>query len=291
MDEVEVVVAAGAELGEGPVWDERVDRLVWVDILGRAIHLTDTTTGETDSISVPLDIGAVVPSSAGGYLAALQDGFWVIGDGSPRRMVEVDAGEGTRFNDGKCDPEGRLWAGTMAYNERSASGSLYRLDADGEVTLQVSDVTVSNGLAWSLDGGTMFYIDSPTRRIDAFAFDLATGSISERRTVVRIPEGAGYPDGMTIDAHGALWVALWDGGAIHRYVDGILDRVVVMPVTRPTSCAFGGPSYDDLYVTSAWTRLSADDRVEQPLAGAVFRVQTDVGGVPPSFYQSAERAA
>lgn len=280
--DVDVVVDARAELGEGPVWDERIDRVVWVDILGRAIHQTDPDTGDTESIPVPLDVGAVVPRADGGYLAALQDGFWVVGDGLTRRVVEVDGGEGLRFNDGKCDPGGRFWAGTMAYSESRGSGSLYRYD--GEVSLQVADVTVSNGLAWSHDGTTMYYIDTPTRRIDAFTFDPDTGAIEDRRPFIHVPDTAGYPDGMTIDAEGALWVALWDGGALHRYVDGELARIVPMPVSRPTSCAFGGPAYDRLYVTSAWTRLSETDRADQPLAGALFVVDTEVGGSRPDIF-------
>ena len=169
-ERVEVVAAAGAELGEGPVWDARSGLLAWVDILGRRIHLTDPRNGDTESIDVPLHVGAIAPRFARGFVAALQDGFWVVGDGPARRIATVpEARSGLRFNDGKCDPDGRFWAGTMAYDQAAGAGSLYRLDSNGEATRVLDGVTISNGLAWSADGGTMYYIDTPTHRIDAFS--------------------------------------------------------------------------------------------------------------------------
>lgn len=284
-DGVEAVVAGGAELGEGPIWDARTNRLVWVDILGKRIHLTDVRTGAGEVIDVPLHVGAVAPRAAGGYVAALQDGFWVVGAGPPHRITSVtEAGPGLRFNDGKCDPAGRFWAGTMAYDQSRGAAALYRLDSDGRATLVLDGVTISNGLAWSLDGHTMYYIDTATQRIDAFTFTGATGEISERRAVIRIPAEVGAPDGMTIDAEGGLWVALWGGGAVHRYLDGQLDRVIKLPVGQPTSCTFGGEDLDELYVTSAWEGLSVKERKAQPLAGGVFRVRPGVRGLPPAVF-------
>jgi sugar lactone lactonase YvrE len=166
----EVVVRANAELGEGPVWDIRSGRLAWVDILGRWIHLTDPRTGDTESIELPSAIGAIAPRANGGLVAALEDGFWIIGDGAPRRLATVpEARPELRFNDGKCDPRGRFRAGTMAYDEAAGAGALYCLEADGNVTRVLAGVTISNGLAWSRDAATMYYIDSPTQRIDAFS--------------------------------------------------------------------------------------------------------------------------
>lgn len=283
---VEVLVQADAELGEGPVWDARSGRLAWVDILGRRLHLTDPKTGVTESIETPLDIGAVAPRAAGGFIAALQDGFWIVGDGPARRVATIpEARPGIRFNDGKCDPNGRFWAGTMEYAENPGVACLYRLDTSGAVEKMLDDVSISNGLAWSHDGRTMFYIDTPNARVDAFAFSPETGAIADRRTAFRIAASAGWPDGMTIDAEGGLWIALWDGGEVHRYVDGRLDRVIRLPVSRPTSCAFGGPDLDELFVTSAWTRLSADERAAQPLAGSLFRLRPGVRGVLPDTYR------
>ena len=282
---IEVVVAADAELGEGPVWDARSSRLAWVDILSRRILLTDVGTGHTEAIPVPLHVGAVAPRAAGGFVAALQDGFWVVGDGPPRRISAIaEARPGLRFNDGKCDPAGRFWAGTMAYDQAAGAGALYRLDHDGSVVLVLDGVTVSNGLAWSHDGATMYFIDTPTQGIDALSFEAATGEGHYRRQAIRIPAELGKPDGMTIDEEGGLWVALWGGAAVNRYLDGRLDRVIRLPVSQPTSCAFGGADLDDLYVTSAWEGLAATERQAQPLAGAIFRVRPGVRGIPPVVY-------
>ena len=284
---VETVVAAGAELGEGPIWDERSGRIAWVDILGRRVHLTDPVTGATESIETPLHVGAVAPRADGGFIAALKDGFWVIGDGPARRVASVpEARPGLRFNDGKCDPAGRFWAGTMAYDRAAGAAALYRLDAGGPVRV-IDGVTISNGLDWSADGTTMYYIDSPTQRIDVFECDPATGEIANRRVAIQVPREAGTPDGLTLDAEGGIWVALWGGGVVHRYLDGRLEQVIKLPVSRPTSCAFGGAELDELYVTSAWEGLSDTERRAQPLAGALFRIRAGIRGVPARLYRGA----
>jgi sugar lactone lactonase YvrE len=289
MDEaagVEVVVALGSELAEGPIWDDRTGRLVWVDILGRRIHATDPETGDTSSIETPLHVGAVAARAAGGFVAALQDGFWILGDGPARRIATVpEARPGLRFNDGKCDPAGRFWAGTMAYDVTPRAAALYRLDADGRVTLVVPDVTLSNGLAWSGDGRTMFYVDSRTHRIDAFTFDPASGSVADRRTIVEIPAEDGTPDGLTIDEDDGLWVAHARGGTVRRFVDGREDRVIRLPVSFVTSVTFGGPDRDILFITSAWEHMTAEQRAREPLAGAVFRARPGVRGRPADIYR------
>ena len=282
----EVVVALGAELGEGPIWDARSGRLVWVDILGRRIHSTDPVSGETRSMETPLHVGAVAPRSGGGFVAALQNGFWVVGDGPARLIREVaEARPGLRFNDGKCDPAGRFWAGTMAYDGQPGAGSLYCLDDQGGIACVIGGVTISNGLAWSSDGSTMYYIDSPTHRIDAFTFDPASGALADRRTIVEIPAADGTPDGITIDEDDGLWVALAHGGAVHRYVDGRLDRVIRLPVSLVTSVTFGGPQRDILFITSAREHMTDEERAREPLAGAVFRVRPGVRGRPADVYR------
>ena len=284
-DGIEVVAAAGAELGEGPVWDVRANRLAWVDITANRLHLTDTDSGAMETIEVPLAVGAVAPRAAGGFVAALQDGFWVVGDGPARRIAAVpEARTGLRFNDGKCDPSGRFWAGTMAYDQAPGAGALYRLDLDGQARMVLDDVTISNGLAWSADGSTMYYIDTPTQRVDAFSYDAVTDEIGDRRPEIHIPPEAGAPDGMAIDAEGGLWIALWGGSAVHRYLDGRLERVIELPVSQPTSCCFGGKGLDELYITSAWQGLSPEARQAQPLAGALFRVRPAVLGIRPAVF-------
>ena len=283
---VEVVVALGSELGEGPIWDERTGRLVWVDILGRRVHATDPDTGETSSIETPLHVGAVAARPAGGFVAALEDGFWILGDGPARRITAVpESRPGLRFNDGKCDPAGRFWAGTMAYDVTPGAGALYRLDTDGRATLVVPGVTLSNGLAWSGDGRTMFYVDSPSQRIDAFTFDPATGSVADRRTVVEIPAADGTPDGLTIDEDDGLWVALAHDGTVRRFVGGREDRVIQLPVSLVTSVTFGGPDRDILFITSAWEHMTDEERAREPLAGAVFRARPGVRGRPADVYR------
>jgi sugar lactone lactonase YvrE len=282
---VETVVAAGAELGEGPIWDERSGRIAWVDILGRRIHLTDSVTGATESIETPLHVGAIAPRTKGGFVAALQDGFWVIGDGPARRIATVpEARSGLRFNDGKCDPAGRFWAGTIAYDQAAGAAALYRLDADGRPIRMMDGVTISNGLDWTIDGATMYYVDSAMHRIDVFDFDVATGEMADRGVAIQIPGEAGTPDGLTLDAEGGIWVALWGGGAVHRYLDGRLERVIKLPISQPTSCAFGGAELDELYVTSASADLSDAERLAQPFAGELFRIRTGIRGVPARAY-------
>jgi len=284
-DSLEVVIGPGARLAEGPVWDARTSRLAWIDVLSSQILLTDIATDNIEVIEVPSHVGAIAPRAAGGFVAALQDGFWVVGDGRTRRITSVaEAGPSLRFNDGKCDSAGRFWAGTMAYDETPGAGSLYRLDLNGQASLMLDGVTISNGLAWSLDGRKMYYIDSPTGRIDAFSFSPGTGEISGRRPAITIPAALGVPDGMTIDAEGGLWVALWGGGAVHRYLDGRLAQVISLPVSQPTSCTFGGEELDELFVTSAREGLSLDQREAQPLAGAVFRVRPGVHGLPAATF-------
>ncbi|MGB0113142.1 MAG: SMP-30/gluconolactonase/LRE family protein [Ilumatobacteraceae bacterium] len=280
-DRLEVVGDVRATLGEGPVWDERTGRVVWVDIVGCMVHSTHPGSGVTESTRLPSRVGAVAPRASGGWVAALQDGFWTIGEGAPTRLAQVNTDPNLRFNDGKCDPRGRFWAGTIAEDQSSGTAALHRLDPDGNVTRMLDGVTISNGLCWSADGTTMYYIDTPTGRVDAFAFEASSGEICDRRTVVSVPDGAGSPDGMTIDVEGGLWVAFWDGHVVRRYVDGRLDREIRLPVARVTSCTFGGPDLDELYITTASDGLTARQRRAQPLAGALFRARPGVHGVAP----------
>lgn len=282
LPEAELFVDARARLGEGPVWDDRSGRLVWVDIEGRALHSTDIGSRVTTTLPMPLPIGIAVPRRSGGFVAALEDGFHTIDpDGRTQQIAAIDTNGGRlRFNDGACDPTGRFLAGTMAYDFAAAAGALYRLDTDLRVTRLLDDVTISNGLGWSPDGGTMYYVDTPTRRIDAFDYDLATGTMSGRRRFVDI-DGDGRPDGLCVDVEGAVWVALWPGWSVRRYLlDGTLDAILPVPVAEVSSCVFGGPRLDELFITTAWTTLSDDARRAQPHAGSLFRASVGVLGVP-----------
>jgi len=280
----ELLVDFKSFLGEGPVWDARIDRVVWVDILAGRLHLT-ANDGGTTTIQLPSPVGCLVPRTAGGWVVALADGFWTVADdGTNARLVDVQSDRpDLRFNDGKCDPQGRFWAGTMALDHRAGAGALYRLDPDLSVHLMVDGVAISNGLDWSLDGRTMYYVDTPTRRIDRFDFDPASGAIADRRPFVTIDAVDGSPDGLTVDAEGGIWLALWDGSRIRRYLpDGSIDREVRLPVSEVTCPVFGGPDLDELYITTAWELLSEEQHAREPLAGALFRVRPGVRGRPPT---------
>jgi sugar lactone lactonase YvrE len=280
----ELVVGFGSFLGEGPVWDARIGRIAWVDILEGRLHLT-ARDGETRTIRLPSPVGSIVPRARGGWVAALADGFWAVADdGSVERLVDVQSDRpDLRFNDGKCDPQGRFWAGTMALDHRAGAGALYRLDPDLGLHRLVDGVAISNGLDWSLDGRTMYYIDTPTRRIDRFDFDPADGSITDRRPFATVDAADGSPDGLTVDAEGGVWVALWDGWTVRRYLpDGSVDREIRLPVSEVTCPAFGGPDLDELYITTAWELLSAEQHAREPLAGALFRARPGVRGRPPT---------
>jgi len=278
-----VVVECHDALGEGPWWDVLTGTLWWVDIDGCRLQRHDPASGRTVAVDVAQKTSAVVARAAGGLALAMEDGIWVSDAeaGPMRRLVGVEADDPrTRLNDANCDRMGRLWVGSMAHDTSVRAGSLYRVDVDGSVERVLADVTISNGLDWSPDGQRMYYIDSATRRVDAFDYDPSTGRASRRRALVQLREGTGLPDGMTVDAEGYLWVAIWDGWSVRRYrPSGDLDRIVRLPVARVTSCAFGGPDLSDLYVTTARAGLSPSDLADQPLAGDLFVVHAGVRGL------------
>lgn len=298
---VEVFDDRVCRLGEGPFYDDRTGRVGWVDILGRAVLWRAPSSGETGAFDTPEDVGAAVPRRDGGLVLCLPNGPVLRDpDGTTHALgtfAEADAaargtdggpdgapaagGPTLRANDAKADPTGRLWLGTMAYDETPGAGALYRLDPGARVPVRVlSAVTISNGLGWSPDGTRMYYVDTPTRRVDVFDIDLATGEITGRRPFAEVEPGAGYPDGLCVDAEGGVWVALWEGGAVRRYrPDGGLDRVVEVGTPRVTSCAFAGDGYDLLVITTA-----ALDSGE-PGAGLTYAYRPgDVVGRPADRY-------
>jgi sugar lactone lactonase YvrE len=279
---VEVAFHLHDELGEGAVWDETTQQLISVDIMRGRVHASDPATGQSRTLGVGQAVGAAVPCRSGDLMLAVRDGFARLNRASGAMAfvahVELDRTD-MRMNDGACDAAGRFWAGTMAFDERPGCGALYRLDPDGSVHRMVEGIGISNGIDWSLDGKTMYYIDSLARRIDCFDFDLSSGSIANRRPLVSFQPADGFPDGLTVDADGAIWVALWGGSAVRRYApDGTLDLVLPLPVTHPTTCAFGGRDFRDLYITSAVTALSDEARQQQPAGGAILRARPGVTG-------------
>lgn len=289
MPEVYCLWPAAATLGEGPVWCAREGCLYWVDIKAPALHRYRVSDGDITSWVMPERVGWVIERANGeGFVAGFKNrGFVFLTPGSMAVEVigqpEPDYPD-NRFNDAKADSAGRIWAGTMDDAEREASGNLYRLDPDLDWQRVDKGYVVSNGPALSPDERVLYHTDTFEGTI--YAFDVsADGRLAGKRVFARIPEGDGYPDGMTCDAEGGLWVAHWAGWRISRFLpDGTLDRVIEMPVGLVTSCAFGGENLDRLFVTTASIGLSREDLEEQPLAGGLFEVATDVTGLPPGQF-------
>jgi sugar lactone lactonase YvrE len=280
---VEVALNAGALLGECPRWDAATGRLLWVDIEARTLHLFDPASGDDRSIRFDDRVGAAAPATGGGVLVALADRLAMVDldDESVRTLAKFPHGDGLRLNDGVCDAAGRLWVGSLALDYAPGRGALYRYSSEEGLDRVLEEVTISNGIGWSLDGGTMYYIDSMAYRVDAFDFDLANGEISDRRPFVVIERGAGIPDGLTVDDEGGIWVALWGRAAIRRYSPhGELDRIVDVPTDNVTACCFGGADGRSFFVTSASVELPDERRRMQPLAGSVFVTDVGVSGPP-----------
>jgi sugar lactone lactonase YvrE len=286
---VDCAVRGTALIGESPVWSVAEGALYWVDMPGRLIHRRIEGATHVDTWPTRSDIGALAICKAGGLIAALEDGLYHLDPdrGSTDKVVDPTGGDtAVQFNDGKCDRFGRFWAGTMDRVEQQPLGALYRLDPDGRSTRVLDSIITSNGLGWSPDNRTMYHTDSWTYRISAYDFDPGTGDLADGRVFIQDdPNGDGLPDGLTVDAEGGVWSAKWDGWRVVRYApDGSIDTVVPMPVARPTSCTFGGPNLDRLYITTARYELTAGELVDQPLAGSVFVLEPSVGGLPDPCY-------
>jgi sugar lactone lactonase YvrE len=287
--EAEMALAVQTDLGEGPVWDERSQELYFVDITRHLVHAFAPASGAHRSFPTYGLVGAVVLRDDGGLVLAAQDGFFFAhsdGTGLERFGDFRLDNERVRFNDGKVGPGGHFLAGTMDHHEELTVGSLYILKADGAVTVLLDPVSISNGLAWDAHGTTFYYIDTPTHRIDAFSFDQGTGEISNRRVVAEITDGS--PDGMAIDGEGLLWVACWGGSRVDRIdpADGRRVATVRVPTSHVSSVAFGGPSLEDLYITTARHNLSAAQLGAEPHAGDLFVARVGVPGVAPERFKT-----
>jgi sugar lactone lactonase YvrE len=263
------------------MWDPRSQTLHWVDMLAGDVLSLDEAGGPHRR-HVGTVAAALRPRAAGGMVVAVERGFVILDDAwAEIATVPATADPRVRMNDGSCDPQGRFYCGTMAYEATDGAGVLYCLDRDRAVRPVLPGVTVSNGLGWSRDGTTAYYVDSARQSIDAFDFDGATGQFSRRRQLVTVDPVTGTPDGLTVDAGGCIWVALWDGAAVHCYSPaGELLSVLRLPTPRVTSCVFGGPGLADLYVTTSRLGVDGDDRA----AGSVFRFRPGATGMPPLTY-------
>lgn len=280
----EVALDAGCLVGEGPVWDEREQELLFVDITGERVHFFRPGDRSHRSFDVGRPVGAVVLREDGDLVLAAHDAFFLVerdGNGL-RRFGSVDIdGRRVRFNDGKVAPDGRFLAGTMDWGQKEPIGSLYMLDGDGTVTTLLDNVVISNGLAWPSDLRVLYYIDTPRLSVDSFDLDPETGRLSNRRVVVEFEQG--HPDGMAIDDEGCLWVALWKGSRVER-VDPRNGRhldTIELPTSHVTSVAFSGPQFDDLYITTSGEGLS------EPHAGDLFVAHPGVSGPPASRFKLA----
>lgn len=282
---VELALDCRCELGEGPIWDDRSGRLLFVDINGHAVHVYDPRSGAHDTHDTGQFVSAIALAGDGAYLIARQHDVarWSPETGLGEALARVEGERAdTRFNDGCVDTRGRFWVGTMSLVKAQAQGALYRVEpgaAGARVTRMLEPVTTSNGIDWSPDDRLMYYVDTGARRIDVFDFEPASGSVANRRTFVAIPEAEGKPDGLIVDAEGCVWVALWQGSAVRRYApDGRLLRQVDLPVSCPTKCAFGGEDLETLYITSARTAIAPDARMREPHAGSLFAIRPGVRG-------------
>ncbi len=275
-----------AVLGEGPYWVPEDSCLLWVDIPNGLLHRTQLRSGDTVTVAIG-PVSAAFPALGGGLLTAGGNRLRLHkpraggAQWTEHTIAELPARDAVRFNDASVDPAGRVWAGTMHTGETEPLGELYRLDPGRVLTPVVKGVTVSNGLGWSPDGSRMYYADSPMRRLDVFDYDPATGEAFQRRVFADLSHVAGVPDGLTVDADGCVWVAMWGGGVLRRFTpDGQQDAVLPLPVSRPTSCAFGGAGLADLFVTTASVDGTDAGRAPEPLAGRLLRVEPGPVGLP-----------
>ncbi len=287
---VDCVLRTQVDLGESPLWDPRDKVLYWVDILGQDIHRFHPDSGANETFHLPQFVSSVALRQQGGLIVTLKNAFAFF-DPDTGQLDLLDSPEpdkpDNRFNDGKCDRQGRFWAGTMNHVQcDAASGSLYRFDPDRRITSMRSHVSCSNGLGWSPDNRVMYFAESFRHSIYAFDFDAAQGTLSNQRVFASMDTNAdGVPDGLTVDAEGCVWSAQVGLGRVVRYTPvGDVDRILELPVPRPTSCIFGGDNLDVLYVTSATETMNAAQIAQAPLSGGLFAVYPGVRGLPePRF--------
>lgn len=280
MLDADLVLPARSLVGECPMWWARAGLLAWVDPPQQVVHLTDPDSGRDDVVHLGVDVSAVAPAASDRLVVAVPDGCGLL-DPTTRELVQlarVELPTPGRFNDGACDPAGRFWAGTFAWDLAPGAGRLYRFEPDGTAVCVLDGITVSNGMRWSPDGAVFYYIDSMTNSVDAFAFDVDRGTITDRRVAVSLPEGGA--DGMTVDSDGCLWVARWGHGEVNRFTpQGRLDRTVRVPVRYVTSCEFGGPDLDVLYITTSSSAGGDPSTMDPAPAGGLFACRPGVSGL------------
>ncbi len=285
MANLELLLDARARLGEGPAWDAHAGLLYWVDILSGRVHIYNPWDKTDRFLEAGEMVGCLAPMRSGSFILGAQNGFATL-DPVTGKLTHLHNPEahlpGNRFNDGKCDPAGRFLAGSMDMNEKDPTGALYAYTPGGAVCTLLRGVRISNGLAWSPDFRTLYHIDTPTSKVMAYDYDLENGAIANPRVAVRVPQALGWPDGMTSDLNGMLWVSMWGGAAVTRWDPhtGNLLAKYPIPARQVTSCVFGGPGMDELFVTSARVGLGTSNLTAYPYSGGLFRLMVGVTGMP-----------
>jgi len=276
-------------LGEGPHWHPEWGKFLYVDIEGKKVGRIDPVTKIAEERTFEKRIGTVVPAINDKLIIAFEDAIAELDfkTGIAKETVKIEADKsGNRCNDGKCDNAGRLWVGTMNMEDKLRQGALYCFD--GSLQKKIKGISISNGICWSKDNTTMYYIDSYAYNIKAYDFDLKTGDISNERVVVEVKEPGHIPDGMAIDEEEMLWIAMWGGSCVHRYnpANGALIGKVQLPVPNVTSCAFGGENMKTLLITTAGSGLDDEQLRQFPLSGSLFYINTDVKGAEMNSFMS-----
>lgn len=289
MYEIECALAVKDKAGECPVWNAAEGILYWTDVLGKRIHRFDPNSGSHEIFTIGLNVSAIGLRAAGGLILATWEGLTFWDDTSQEVNIFANPPserEGSRFNDAAVDRNGRFWAGAWGgMRNLDPTNRLYRLDPDGSIHTMEVGIIISNGIGWSPDNQTMYFTDSPRREIYAYDFDLASGSIENRRIFAKSHEDKGEPDGLTVDREGFIWSARWDGWKITRFDPfGVIEKEIPLPVQRPTSCTFGGSDLEDLYITTVSTGLTDEEKAKQPLAGDLLKINVGVKGIEEPSY-------
>lgn len=288
-NEVELVLDSKSQLGEGAIWNYKTGELLWIDIEGEILNFYNPKLRNNKEMFTGQRTGTVVPAVSGEVIIALEEGIYAFDTetGTKNLIVNPEENvEGIRFNDGKCDPYGRFWAGTMSTRGEKEAGALYRLDPDSSIYKMIENVSVSNGIVWSNDGLSMYYIDTPTQQVKKFDYNKETGEINNPQIIIEIPIEMGSPDGMTIDKDGNLWIALWGGSAVGCWnpESGELIQKIEVPAKNVTSVAFGDDDLKTLYITTARIGTSNEELKQFPEAGGLFKIRPGATGVQAGFF-------
>ncbi len=292
---VKSILDTQCQLGEGAIWNSKTGELYFIDIEGKKLFTFKESTKKLSIFDVGERIGTVVPThDPNKVIIPLQNGIFEFDLKSKEKTLLSNPEEKrtkNRMNDGKCDPIGRLWVGSMHLDQTEGDASLYKIERDGTFETMIKKVTISNGIAWSLDESKMYYIDTPTGQVQAFDYDRTSGKIINGKPIITIPKTMGYPDGMTIDSEGMLWVALWNGNAVTRWNPntGELISKIEVPAHNVSSCAFGGENLETLYITSARLDMTDEELKKWPQSGNVFKVKPGVAGVK-AFHFNKKRS-